>query len=110
MGIERLFTQIVSLETYLGTGTFGDVYADPVDVACYLEDAIREVRNTQGDQVVSTARIYASLNTAPDDPSTAGQFAVGSKVTAHGRTALVLSVARYEVGPVNARHIEVALT
>ena len=110
MGIARLFTQTVTLATYLGSGTFNDVFADPVAVACQVEDTIREVRNSDGDQVVSTARVFAGLSTAPDVPAVAGQFAPGSKVTVNGRTALVLSVARRDVGPTSARHVEVALT
>ena len=110
MGIARLFTQTVNLATYLGSGTFAAVYADPVDIPCQVEDTIREVRNADGEQVVSTTRIFAGIDTAPDDPATGGQFAPGSRVTVHGRDPFVLPVTRRDLGPMSRRHVQVSLT
>lgn len=71
----------VSVETYLGSGSFGDVYADPVSVDCWVDDAVKLVNNTQGEQVVSNSTVYAPTDAASSESATAGQFAPGSKVT-----------------------------
>lgn len=110
-GIARLFTQSVSVETLLGSGAYGDVWADPVDIACFINDTTKMTRNAQGDEVVSSTTLYAPLTTSPDQPATAGQFAPGSRVTVQGRTALVLSAARRDsAGPARIWHTEVTLT
>lgn len=110
-GIGRLFTQTVTNKTYLGTGAYGEVFADPVDKACFINDSIKLVRNAQGDEVVSTARLYAPLTDFPADPPVAGQYAPGSEVTVDGLTHRVIAVARKDAaGPASSHHIEVQLT
>lgn len=110
-GIAALFTQSVTVETLTGSGAYGDVYAAPTVVECFINDRAKMVRNSQGDEVVSSTTLYAPLASSPDDPATAGQFSPGSRVTVNGRSALVLSVARRDGnGPSRIWHTEVTLT
>lgn len=104
MGIARLFTQTVSVETYLGTGTTGPKYAAPVTVACFINDARKLVRDSTGSEVVSETTIYAPLAAHAD-------FPVKARVTVNGRAAFVLCVYRRDsAGPAANFHTEVTLT
>jgi hypothetical protein len=79
----------VTVEAYEGSGGFGDVYADPVDVTpCVIEDTRRLVRvqtqDAAGAEQVSSTTVYAPA--APAAPP-------GSRVTLpSGRVARVLAV------------------
>lgn len=86
----------VVIEAYQGSGAYGDVYADPVSVEpCVVEATTRLVRAqtqasgglTDGAERVSSTTVYAPLDTTCPP---------GSRVTAAGRTARVLAVARLE--------------
>jgi hypothetical protein len=104
MGIARLFTQTVSVQTYQGVGPLGPVRAAAVDVACYVNDARKLVRNSTGDEVISETTLYAPL-------STYATFTIQSLVTVNGRTASVLTVyKRDSAGPASAHHVEVTLS
>ena len=104
MGIARLFTQSVSVKTYLGQGSFGPEYAPAVDVQCFVNDARKLVRNSTGDEVVSETTLYAPL-------SSYGSFTAQSLVTVNGRDASVITVYRRDsVGPASAHHVEVTLS
>ena len=110
-GIGRLFTQTVSVETLTGQGAYGDVFADPRTVQCFVQDRTKWTRDAQGEEVVSTSTIYAPIGASPDTPPTAGQFTPGSRVTLAGRTAYVISVARQDsAGPARIHHTAVELT
>lgn len=110
-GIAALFTQTVDVETLTGSGAYGDVFASPVTVACFVNDRSKMVRNSNGDEIVSTTTLYAPLTASPDVPATAGQFAPGSRVTVNGRTAYVVNAARRDsAGPSRIWHTEVTLT
>lgn len=94
-----------SLETYKGSGAYGDVYAAPVDVACWVEGGAKLVRNAQGDEIVSMSRVYGPKELAP-------LFAPGSKFTYAGTTTFVLWTMIQDSGSLNlgVDHVEVALT
>lgn len=103
-GIARLFTQQVTVETLTAPTSFGEQYAAPVTVTCFINDTRNLIRNGEGEQVVSETTLYAPL-------STESTFAEGSRVTVNGRHARVLKLSRRDsAGPVNAHHVQVALT
>ena len=104
MGIARLFTQTVSVETCLGTGVNGQVYAPAVTVSCFVNDGHKLVRDSTGDQVVASTTLYAAL-------STVDTFTPQSKVLVNGREARVIAAYRRDsAGPASAHHAHVELT
>jgi hypothetical protein len=104
MGIARLFTQTVSVQTYEGEGSLGPVWAPAVDVACFVNDARKLVRNSAGDEVVSETTLYTPL-------SAYSSFTIQSRVTVNGRAANVITVyKRDSAGPASAHHVEVTLS
>lgn len=96
----------VTVEAYAGSGAYGDVYAAPVNVTpCVVEDTRRLVRvqtqDAAGREQVSSTTVYAPLGTV---------CPAGSRVTAGGRTARVLAVARLEAhGLPLPEHLEISL-
>lgn len=109
--IARLFTQSVTLETFLGAGAYGDTYADPAEVSCFIQDAVKLTRSSTAEEVVSTTTLFAALATSPDSPPVAGQFSAGSRVTVNGRQAFVIHAARQNSGgPTRIHHTRVDLT
>lgn len=103
-GIARLFTQSVSVETLTGSGAYGDTYASPATVACFISDKTKLTRDSHAQEVVSTTTLYAPL-------SAVSQFAPGSRVTVNGRTAYVITCARQDsAGPARIHHAAVELT
>lgn len=104
MGISRLFTQSVSVETFAGTKNGNAVYATAATVACFVNDSRKLVRNATGEEVVSTTTLYTPL-------ADVAVFAVGSRVNVNGRKAFVLGAyKRDSAGPASAHHIQVDLT
>lgn len=104
MGIARLFTQSVSVETYLGQTSSGPSYNTATAVACFINSARKLVRDKTGAEVISETTLYAPL--ADFDT-----FTVGSKVTVNGRKATVLCVYRRDsAGPASAYHSHIELT
>jgi hypothetical protein len=93
----------VSVATRTGTGANGDIYAAPVDVECFLEDARHLVRSATGEQVVSESTVFA-------DPDKAPKFTPGSKVTLPTRTALVILAKVNAIGDPDVDHTAVSLT
>lgn len=103
-GIARLFNQTVTVETYLGTGVKGPTFAAPASVLCFVDDSRKLVRDSTGEQVVSSTTVYAPL-------SVYAQFPVDSKVTVNGRTARVVAVElQNSAGPASVHHTQVNLT
>lgn len=110
-GVARLFKQSVTVETRTGQGAYGDVFASPATVPCFISEQVRLVRNTNAEEVTSSTTLYAALAAAPDAAPTAGQFAPGSKVTVNGRAAYVIGASRHDAaGPTRIHHAEVHLT
>jgi hypothetical protein len=104
MGIARLFTDPVSVETYEGETATGPRYAPAVDVACFVNDARKLVRAATGEEVISETTLYAPLSTVDSWPA-------GSRVTLNGRTATVIVAYRRDsAGPVSAHHVQINLT
>lgn len=94
-----------SVETYQGSGPYGPVYADPVDVACWVEGEQKVVTNSEGTEVTSMTVVRGPL--ADKD-----LLAVGSKFTYGGQTAKVLTLAWFDSGSLDLGldHYEARLT
>lgn len=94
-----------SVQTYLGSNAFDGQLADAVDVACWVEDGVKLVRNAQGDEVVSTSTVFGALTDAD-------KFAVGSNFTYNGRISTVIDVTRFDSGSLDLEldHFEAHLT
>lgn len=104
MNIARLFTHTVSVQTYEGGDDTGDMFASPVDKACFISDARRLVRDSSGLEVVSSTTLYGPLGDID-------AYTPGSKVTVNGRTARVIGVdRRNSAGPPSAYHCQISLT
>jgi hypothetical protein len=98
------FVNSVSVETLTGEGAYGEDFADPVTVACFIDDSTHLVRNKDGEEVVSNTVLYA-------DSSQSAAFAVDSRVTVNGRTARVITLNAYDSVSLGLPdHVEVHLT
>lgn len=92
----------VSVCTKTGVTGGGALLSDPVDVRCFVDEKVRLVRNSDGDQVVSSSTLYTS--------DTRSLWAPGSTVTVFGRPTKVIAVSRRDDGGSGAwQHTEVAL-
>jgi len=112
VSIATRFKDPVTVETYLGSGAYGDVFADPETRYGQVLGGTRLVRNAAGEEVVSQTTIHGPISDAPDDPPTAGQYAPGSQVTVNGRTARVIIAIRMApaAAPSRIHHVVVHLT
>lgn len=90
------FVETVQSEPYLGPSGLGERYGQSVTVACWVEDGNHLIRNSEGNEVVSSAMVYA-------DVADAANLTVGSRVTIPGRRgpSQVLTLDRYESGTLN---------
>jgi hypothetical protein len=98
---QEILVHTVTVETYAGTGAYGDTYAPPVEVQCFVEDSRRLVRNADGDQVISEATIYAA-------PADAEKLVEKTLVTLpSGRSSKVIVRKIHDDGDMGApQHVE----
>lgn len=108
--ISDFFVHTATVETFAGSGAYGDVYNAPVvldpadDNGCYIEGARHLVRDKDGAQVVSETQLYTAR-------SNEALFAPDSRVTFNGGTSLVITVSTFDSGDLDLPdHICVALT
>lgn len=102
--LDDFYVHTVTVETKTGTGAYGDVYAEPVDVDCWLEPKRRLVRNKDGQEVLSSSFLSCPV---PEEP----KFVPDSKVTHNGHTALVIGVNTLTSGALQLPdHLEIDLT
>lgn len=105
--LAEFFVHTVTVETYQGVGSLGDVFAAPVTVAAFVEDTRRLVRDKNGEQVVSETTLYTYLTNA-------ALFTTNSRVTVAGAPARAARVIRQNAndgGPLDLPdHLAVALT
>lgn len=93
----------VTVATYRGTDSNGDLYATPVSRQPMVEDKRRQVRSSTGELTVSETTLY-------DELTAAAVYAVGSQVTVNGRVCTVIVCARNDIDDPNVDHVAVALT
>ena len=104
MSVSLFFVNPVSVETLTGEGAYGQAFAAPVTVACFVDDSAHLIRNRQGEEVVSNTIIFADVLDAP-------KFPVDSRVTVNGRAARVITTNTLASGPLGLPdHVEVHLT
>jgi hypothetical protein len=113
--LDEFFVHTASVETWLGTGSNGDVYASPaVVIQCFADDARKLVRNANGEQVVSETTLYTTNDHV-------ALFVEKSRVTflndpdgdgiVPSRTALVIKVNANDSGALDLPdHLAVTLT
>ena len=87
--IESMFIHTVTVEAYLGTGAYGDRWADPVTVPCFVDETRRLVRDATGTEVVSEATVYASTGAYE-------LFPPGSRVTVRAASTHVIGRALFD--------------
>lgn len=103
-GIGLFFIHSVSVETFAGSGAYGPAYTAPVDIPCFVDDGYRLVRDATGEEVSSSATVYAPL-------SQVDLFAIDSRVTLNARVAHVIAVSVRSSGLLGLPdHVEVHLT
>lgn len=100
-----LLVHTIQVETYVGTGARGDKYAPVVNVDCFVEDARRLVRTTEGEEVISESTVYAA-------PASLATLAAKSRVTLpDGRKVTVIVRKNHDDGGLGApQHVEANTT
>lgn len=102
--LDEFYVHTVTVETMTGSGAYGDVYAAPVEVPCWLEPKRRLVRNKDGQEVLSTSFLSCDVAENP-------KFTPDSKVTHDGTTAYVIGVNALTSGELELPdHLEIDLT
>lgn len=99
------YVHTAQVEMFLGTNGYGeDIFAAPVVVVCFLDEARKLVRDKTGAQVVSE-------NTLATYPVSAPLFTPDSRVTVNGAESRVIKTKTGDSGALDLPdHIEVALT
>ena len=103
--LDALFVHTDTVRTLTGSGGMGQTWADPVDVACFIDDQVRLVRAPDATETTSSTTLYAR-------PEHTAALTPGSEVDLpSGRTATVITTARRDGGPLDLPdHVEAALT
>lgn len=87
-----------------GQGAYGSTYGDPVQLTGFLDDTRKQVRNADGDEVVSEATFHTDLGNAE-------HLAPGTAVDLGYRTAEVITLARRDAPGLDLpEHAEATLT
>lgn len=106
MTISAFFVHTATVRTYLGENATGPSLAPARSNACFIEDARDLVASGSGEQVASTAKLFASR-------SVASRYTVGSEVSSSaipGRVARVIQVHIRDSGLLGLPdHVEVVL-
>lgn len=80
----------VTIEAYLGDSAYGPQYGPPLAARALVEEAIRTVRNTRGEEVVSSTTVYLLPSQACPPES--------RLTTPSGRVASVITSALHDGG------------
>lgn len=103
MDISQFFTQTATVETFLGAGPKGDLYAAPVTVSGFLDDGVVLEASERGEQLVQRTKFYCDLTHAD-------VFKPESRVTVNDRACQVNYVRRRDAsGFGGPSHLEVDL-
>jgi hypothetical protein len=103
--MEEFYVHTAQVEMFVGTSGYGvDLYAAPVTIACYVDDARKLVRNSDGEQVVSESTLATYPVNAP-------VFEADSRVTIRGNASSVIKTAYADSGDLDLPdHVAVSLT
>lgn len=100
------------VRTWLGAGTYGPVYSDPVELLAVSDSNRRLVRNSLGDQVVSELLLRLRPRHKGVDAvwvDTVSLFTPESVVTFAGRTSTVITAKVFTLFG-NPQYVEVTTT
>lgn len=93
-----------TVRTHAGSGPFGETYADPTVVPCFIDHRRQLVRDAQGREVTSEATITGPVMEGH-------RFAPESLTTVGGRERTVLTIAIRESGDLDLPdHFEATTT
>ena len=96
-----LLVHTATVKPYAGSGAYGDVYGDVFDLPCYFEQKRQLVRDSDGDETVSEATVYADLG---------AEVPPGSLVSVDGYESTVMTVAVLDdKGLTGLAHQEISL-
>jgi hypothetical protein len=94
--VDDMMVHTVTVETLNESGAYGDTFAAPRELRCYVRDRVQQVRSSTGEQVVSLTELTVPIGDVD-------AYTPGSRVTVHGdRQALVVSRGRHDAGPLFA--------
>lgn len=83
-----------TVRTHKGSGPFGEEYADPVTVPCFVDARRQLVRDDSGREVTSEATVTGPVESTD-------LFLPESVTTIEGRERTVISLARHTGGPLD---------
>jgi hypothetical protein len=96
-----LLVHTVTVQPAAGESSTGQVYGDPFQLRCMAQGRRRMVRDSDGNEALSTLTLYA----APEDFD---RITAGSQVTWHGGVSTVMAVVPHDSGGLGAPdHTEV---
>lgn len=102
--LAEFYVHTVTVRTLTGGGAWGDEFADPVEVPCFIDHTRALVRNGAGAEVISEA----TLTCSPQDYQ---HFTPGTEVDLPDRTATVIKAGLADSGALDLPdHTEVTLT
>lgn len=104
--LAEFYVHATTVERYEGTGAYGDVFADPATVLGFVDDSNKLIRDSTGQQVVSSARVFF--------PSATDLIPLKSRVTLPapflGRQSTVIALSVHNSGGLELPdHLETAL-
>ncbi|WP_327169564.1 hypothetical protein [Streptomyces subrutilus] len=98
-----LLRHTVTIEQYLGDSAYGPQYGPPTPARAFVEEKIRTVRDTRGEEVVASTTVYLLPSQACPPESRV--------TTPSGRIASVITSALHDgAGLPTPDHREVTLT
>lgn len=95
------------VETLTGRGAYGDIYAAPVEIKCFIDSRRRLVRSLDGSEVISEATFLARLEHA-ERCSPESRIALHTETPGLIRKTKIISAAPRSDGSMGAwQHLEV---
>lgn len=102
--LDEFWVHTITVRTNLGEGGTGTIWSAPVTVPCFIDGGVKVIRTATGEQLVTSAPVYAPIVHA--DILTAG-----SEVTIRGKTSRILAATVYDSGTLDLPdHVQLALT
>jgi hypothetical protein len=109
--LDEFYVHTISVQTLIGSGAYGDVFADPVtlspdtDTGVFVDDKRRLVRSASGEETVSETTLFGR-------PALAAVIVAESLVTLpSGRVATVITTSALDSGAMDLPdHFEANLT
>lgn len=99
----KLWVHLVTVAPRTGDGPTGRTYGTPYELPCWLDDRVRLVLASTGEQIISPSTVYGP-STCPDIPP-------GSRISRpSGREMTVIAAQRHDSGQLGLPdHVEISL-